>query len=58
MRRAISAFIEADESASNEELVVAAVIEEAFPEHCLRSDGKRVRRSVRWRGSLVGSPSP
>lgn len=60
IRRGIASLIENDETATNEELVVAAQIEESFPEYCLRSDGKYARRKVRWRGSLVApvSPSP
>ena len=58
MRRAIAALIESDDTASNDELVVAAQIEEAFPEYCLRSDGKYTRRKVRWRGSLVTPLTP
>ena len=56
MRRAIAAYVEADESSSDRELAMAAIIEESFQETSLRSGGKYVRRKTRWRGSLVPDP--
>lgn len=56
IRRGIAALIESDDTATNEELVVAAQIEESYPEYCLRSEGKYVRRKVRWRGSFADPP--
>ena len=52
IRRAIAYLIEDDESSTNDELVVAAQILEAFPEHSLRSEGRYVRRRVRFFNSL------
>ena len=67
IRRAIAYMIEDDESSTNDELVVSAQILEAFPETSLRSEGRYVRRKVKFFGSLealadhyrkVRQPSP
>ena len=52
MRRAIAYMIEADESATNDELVTSAQILESFPETSLRSEGRYVRRKIRFFNSL------
>ena len=52
IRRAIAYMIEADESATNDELVTSAQILESFPETSLRSEGRYVRRKIKFFNSV------
>ena len=52
MRRAIAHFIYNDEAATNRELALGAVIEDAFPEKERRSHGRSVNRN-RMLGLIV-----
>ena len=56
IRRAIAMFIYHDDSATNEELVIAATIEDTFLEHQSRRHGKHVRRRLRHDGVIFPYP--
>ena len=67
MRRAIANMIYNDESASDRELAVGAIIEDTFAEHSPRSNGRTVNRNHMMReiiqdaidsGKFPGFPSP
>lgn len=53
IRRAISQFIERDDTATDAELVVAATIADGARTYSLRSEGEDFPRPRRWRGSLA-----
>jgi len=67
MRRAIANMIYNDESASDRELAVGAIIEDTFVEHSPRVNGRTVNRNHMMRGIIQdaidsgkfpGFPSP